>query len=695
MNDLFILSEKNTQQAFKYAEALLGSHKQNSDGFYEGIWNGRTVVIGYLGGHVYEQYAPEDYTEAWNGLTANPYDLIKEQPLIPSEWKIKPKNSKIGKFTAKQLIKKVEKYGKDSYEIYLATDPDREGTVLGQEIFRELNLFDKVTKRVYANDMASSQIKKAFLNAVPIKQDELLYLAGLERQRVDWLGGTAAFSLMKTENALRGDIGKGTGSIGRVKNGVANFINHINEILDNWDEDAPENNSYGIVMITADGLRLKSSRQAKRQGQADYWVAQHQHINTANVETSDILQKVNAPKFFNLVTLQTWAKKNKIKDEILPYLNTIALKGYITYPRAAVDVISSSFRDENLLPQVEDVKSLLEVKLELPNKETFDSPWINNKKVKNAGHTAIVYGGNVPSPEELKALGENEQKLYKIIGLRTLGPMLPEGIDRVRTYSTQIDDMEFQSRTSCIDKKGWREITELNNTNVDNSVNVEFIDGGMKNIRFESERIKRRPPVRIRPDNIIRLMEKYGLGTMATQEKIVKEMIEYEQIKYNGKYYELTERGQSLVDNQPLYTFNSTKELGVMLSDIQGLGDSGTIIPPGEAIKEISNRINEWKLTLLLKIRPDFRYFEQRPENENKISIMNSKGQTLKFNRLAFGHVFTDEECTKLANGEEIIIINEKGEEVTGSLKEDKYKGRNYIRFMPTWDKKYSKAKGV
>ncbi|MGL5895484.1 MAG: toprim domain-containing protein [Lactococcus lactis] len=162
MNDLFILSEKNTQQAFKYAEALLGSHKQNSDGFYEGIWNGRTVVIGYLGGHVYEQYAPEDYTEAWNGLTANPYDLIKEQPLIPSEWKIKPKNSKIGKFTAKQLIKKVEKYGKDSYEIYLATDPDREGTVLGQEIFRELNLFDKVTKRVYANDMASSQIKKLF-----------------------------------------------------------------------------------------------------------------------------------------------------------------------------------------------------------------------------------------------------------------------------------------------------------------------------------------------------------------------------------------------------------------------------------------------------------------------------------------------------------------------------------------------------
>ena len=44
--------------------------------------------------------------------------------------------------------------GNQAQEIYLATNPAREGTLLGQEVLRDLGLMEKVTKRVYVNDMA-------------------------------------------------------------------------------------------------------------------------------------------------------------------------------------------------------------------------------------------------------------------------------------------------------------------------------------------------------------------------------------------------------------------------------------------------------------------------------------------------------------------------------------------------------------
>lgn len=138
--------------------------------------------------------------------------------------------------------------GNQAQEIYLATNPAREGTLLGQEVLRELGLMEKVTKRVYVNDMAESQIKKSFEQPQGIENDYLLYQAGLDRQRVDWLGGIDSFELIKSENMLEGRKQKGTGSIWRVKSGVAIFIHQVNEKIDNWDENAPENNKYGIVM---------------------------------------------------------------------------------------------------------------------------------------------------------------------------------------------------------------------------------------------------------------------------------------------------------------------------------------------------------------------------------------------------------------------------------------------------------------
>ncbi|AYF99809.1 DNA topoisomerase [Lactococcus allomyrinae] len=699
---IFVLSEKNTQQAKKYAQALFGHTRRNKEGFYEGVWAGNSMVIGYLGGHLYEQYSPADYTDRWNAREAKPRQLIEMQPLVPEKWKIKEKKGKVGKQSIHDLLQKIKRAGDNVTEIYLATDPDREGTLLGREVLIELGLMDKVTSRVYAHDTAESQIRKAFSQAKPIATDELLYVAGLERQRVDWLGGIASFALMKSENALKGHLGKGTGSIGRVKSGVAIFIEQVNQKNDNWDEEAPENNKYGIKMTTSDGLVLKSARQAPLEAQIIGWIKRHSTITTVDIKAEDKKRSVNAPMLLQLSSIMTWAKKNKIKKEIMPFLNNLALKGYITYPRTEINVISKSFRDENLAPRAEEVKNLLEVKLPLPNRLIFDKPWINNKKVDNAGHMANTYGDNVPSKTELESLEKEEQQLYRIIGLRSLAPMMPKGIDSVRQYSSQVDDMPFAASSSSILIKGWRELPELySNKNQSKKSDEEttFVDGGLKNVNFEVERIKRHPPVRITPANIIELMGKYGLGTSGTRENIIKEMTSFGQIKNNGKYYEVTEVGKALVYNQPLYTFESTKELGKLLLDIQGLGDSETPIPAGTAINKLARDISTWRDAILPKINDTFTYFDPNIEKYKAVERMEVKtksGKTLKFKKEFFGHTFSEEECEALSQGKEITFKGNNGKPVTGMLKHQTFSGNKFIGFMPNWDsEKYKKAKSV
>jgi DNA topoisomerase III len=695
---IFVLCEKNTQQAKKIAKALFRDIARNKDGFYEGSWAGERMIIGYLGGHLFEQYSPDDYKEEWNARNAIPKTLVAAQPLIPQEWKIKEKSGTVGKQTIHSLLQKVKRAGEWATEIYLSTDPDREGTLLGREVLIELGLMKKVTKRVYPNDMAESQIKKSFSHAKPIESDELLYQAGLERQRVDWLGGIAAFALMKTENGLRGHRGKGTGSIGRVKSGVAIFIDQINKKIDNWDEKAPENNKYGIKMLTNDGLIMKSARQAPLEAQIQGWIKQHSEIKRTNVAVKDEKKAVHAPLLLKLSDIESWAKKNRIKKDVMPFLNELALKGFITYPRTSVNVISTSYRDENLAPKAEEVRELLEINLDLPNRLTFDKPWINNKKVANAGHTANVYGDNVPDKEILKGMEVEAQKLYRIISLRTLAPMMPMGIDKVRMYNVQIDDMPFSATSSSIFEKGWREIKELY-TGVKNSGDeAVFVDGGLKDVTFEVDHIKRKPPVRITPVNLPKLMEKYGLGTAATQEQIIKEMVSFGQIKSNGKYYEVTELGKTLVYNQPLYTFESTKELGKMLLDIQGLGESDKPIQSGSAINQLAERIRIWRDALLPKIGDDFTYFDSNIEKYKsieRVELKSKTGKKLTYKKEFFGYRFSDEECERLSRGEEITFEKED-KKITGMLKKQSYNGKKFLGFMPNWDKeKYEKAKGI
>lgn len=65
-------------------------------------------------------------------------------------------------------------------------------------------------------------------------------------------------------------------------------------------------------------------------------------------------------------------------------------------------------------------------------------------------------------------------------------------------------------------------------------------------------------------------------------------------------------------------------------------------------------------------------------------------GETVRFNRVWSGHYFTDDECQRLCNGEEIVVsglvgkTSNKPYAVTGKLTHQTYNGHPYVGFERT-----------
>src|SRR5213082_3139276 len=72
-----------------------------------------------------------------------------------------------------KVINQLKKLAKDSHDVYLATDLDREGEAIAWHLKEALGLSDDRAKRVIFNAITKSEIQKAFLNPHKIDIDRV------------------------------------------------------------------------------------------------------------------------------------------------------------------------------------------------------------------------------------------------------------------------------------------------------------------------------------------------------------------------------------------------------------------------------------------------------------------------------------------------------------------------------------------
>jgi DNA topoisomerase III len=414
------------------------------------------VTWGY--GHMFELYAPNDYDKEdrfWN----------RKLPFIPSDYKLKVVegyDSKTHKPTYKpdprttRQLEVVKRLFEQAECIYLATDDDREGQLIGAYLFEGLNIH-KNTKRVKIQSMTAEGLLDAFTHAVPNNQMQHVEDAGRCRSIADWLVGMNLSPL----NSIA--YGKYTPNIkilstGRVMTTVLAMICHREQAIKDF-KVSPFWYLEG-TFTTADGQTYTGKhieKQIKEKEKADELLAK---VNgkqaTITSYKSEPINKA-VPLLYNITALQVDA--NNIyglgADEVLNIVQSLYDKGFVTYPRG-----DSRHLTEDMKPQVDKVLDSLAKFSEKYAKWIEQAPpkgsrnyskrHFDNSKVES--HYAIIPTTQTP---DLTKLSLNQKMIYDLICRSLLRVPFSAAKCERTSITTTVEGVDFKSSGTIITALNW------------------------------------------------------------------------------------------------------------------------------------------------------------------------------------------------------------------------------------------------
>src|ERR1700756_2059905 len=185
MTDQIVLTEKTSQA--KDVRAAVGL---------------RYGVILPAEGHLLDLLEPEDVVPAWKQWTSV---LLRPEGLYGT----KPASG--GNKAAK--LKAIRDALRTAKRVWLATDCDREGQLIGQEILEHYDYRGRVL-RVLFTAQDEQTIRDAFGRAKPNTKSPRLYAAAVARRQADQIYN---LSLTRTATVILGRGARGVIGVGRVK----------------------------------------------------------------------------------------------------------------------------------------------------------------------------------------------------------------------------------------------------------------------------------------------------------------------------------------------------------------------------------------------------------------------------------------------------------------------------------------------
>lgn len=166
------------------------------------------------------------------------------------------------------------------------------------------------------------------------------------------------------------------------------------------------------------------------------------------------------PKLFKLATLQIAAGKlgyNSAKT--LEIVQSLYEKGYVSYPRTDCEFISSNEKLYELLKSSMSVPELAEYIKTITNgaikKVRSSTRWVNDKKLKEAGHSALIPTTYKP---DFDKLSHEQQDIYRLICRQFTAIFLPPLVQRKVEIITDINGQIFRSTGKTLVDEGYSRI---------------------------------------------------------------------------------------------------------------------------------------------------------------------------------------------------------------------------------------------
>ena len=441
----------------------------------------------------------------------------------------------------KKLISELKKLVKDSDEVILETDPDREGVAISWHLLDTLGIKDTNYERVLFHEITKDKVLEAIKN--PTKIDYNLVRSQETRRILDRIIGFRLSKLMQSKT--------GGKSAGRVQSVALKLIVDREREISSFNSE-----EYWTITSKFDEI------------EADLFNYNHKDIEINTEEEADsILSKLSDKYKIESVESKKKSKKSKppfitstLQQEASTKLGFTAKKtmsiaqklyegmdigsetvGLITYMRTDSIRLSDEFIGASY--------KYIE--------ENYGKDYIGyakkSKKTENVqdAHEAIRPTSVYRNPEDIKKyLSTDEYKLYKIIYYRALASLMADA--KVEATSVILDNNNYQFKINgqILIYDGYLKAYALYETSEDKVLPDEFKNEG--SILTTTDVTKKQhftsPPPRYTEAKLIKELEELGIGRPSTYAKIMDTIKERGYVTIEEKKFVPTEIGIETTD---------------------------------------------------------------------------------------------------------------------------------------------------
>src|SRR4051812_24013476 len=406
-------------------------------------------------GHLLRLAEPEEVDPAWKRWS---FALLKPDGLYPT------RPDRGGGKQAK--LAAIRQALKGAARVIIATDCDREGQLIGQEILEHLRFRGEVLRAIFtAQDPAT--LREAFAALRPNAEYRHLYAAAVARRQADQV-----FNLSLTRAATRALVpagARGVIGIGRVKTPTLAIVCRRElEIRAFRPEDYFE--VVATAAVAGGSFELRHApppaRRIRERARAEAIAALAEGFRgplSVDVEA----RREPPPRLLDLPALQKacgrrWGWTAERTLSVAQELYDGEGKKLITYPRAEARYLAER--------QADDVPAILGALLRLRGFAALEggAPVIRRGKrghfhdegLAGVAHHAVVPNVKVMADLEARVarLGEDEKRLFALVCRSYLAAVMPDHEYRRTTARMDVGGHEFRAVGRITLRAGWRAV---------------------------------------------------------------------------------------------------------------------------------------------------------------------------------------------------------------------------------------------
>ena len=652
-----ILAEKPSALR-NMAAALGGEH---------GTYNGEQYMLTAARGHLYQLASPELQVD--KALKAKYHSWSLENlPWNETDmhWVYtKGKDSDAALAAIQDTLQKCD-------EVCIATDddPTGEGELLAWEILDHLNIAPKKWSRMYFVDESAKELQKAFVNRKKIesKDKDPDYIKAFYRSRWDFM------SMQFTRIATNCGDGRTTLRQGRLKSAMVVLVGDALKAYNDYQKIPFYQNRFrdenGVIYTDPDEPNYKKKEDVPLK------------YNASSVTFDGSKMKSTAPpKMLDLASLSArLVGSGYSAKEVSDVYQAMYEAQVVSYPRTEDKVITpEQFND--LLPLVDKIAGVVGVD---PSLLTHRTPRATHVKT-GGSHGANRPGSNVPA--SLAALDKFDKKsagcaraIYDLLAKNYLAT-LAEDYEYESQSGHVTDYPSFKGTASVPKKMGWKLVYDAD-ADPDAEENAKGI--GTQAEPYVHEGFPPRPPYPTMKWLMAQL-EKRDVGTGATRTSTYAEVTSSHPKAFpllhdkKGKI-SMTELGEMSYQLLPGTHIGSLDITEKVMSDMREIAAGKK--DPEVCLREVQKLVLE-DIEVMKVNGKAMREARGIMGNGAAERVQGTwKGKDISFKREWGSHRFTDEECEKLLNGEEISFqatSSKDGREylAVGTLEEQTFIGKD------------------